>query len=559
MPRLWIYPLLFVLSGLLVSQASAQTQVYSTNSPLVSNSFYQTDLRQAVQDIAFEANMNIVFGTDVIGTTDVTFSNMQVTDALRLVLAGSGATFEMIDNFILIYEPADMSVLSGEAIASELFQPRSFAPSEIVNLLPSEQREYTRTLNEAGLVSVVGPRLVVQNILNQLRQLDAVDLQTAVLTPSTIAAEDMKDALPLSLSSFVTVSQNKLIVRAPSDVIMKIQSYVRQLDGTSSAMAQAFQGQSVITYSPSTFAPSELAELLPPEWREFIFVSPDSTVMTFVGEPAVIQTLLSAVKTIDGTPKQILIHAKVVALRDANAIDQGSELGLPTARFGAGFTGGLTGLLTRPWAGDLGYSPTEEFSNALSVSLSMLEGNQNAMVMSAPSVMSLDNKTAEIEFSTTYMSGLDSTPTSDENAATSIKEVATGTRLQVVPRLLGNGNIQLEIDVSVSDYDASSEGGNAQKYDRRAKTTVVVEDGGTAIVGGLVTTKRADTFRGLPGLGSLFTRQISNDERLQVSVLIRPTLVDPLKKISEGRVLTHMDPQTYQQQILAELKRLGAL
>ena len=102
-------------------------------------------------------------------------------------------------------------------------------------------------------------------------------------------------------------------------------------------------------------------------------------------------------------------------------------------------------------------------------------------------------------------------------------------------------------------------GGNAQKYDRRAKTTVVVEDGGTAIVGGLVTTKRADTFRGLPGLGSLFTRQISNDERLQVSVLIRPTLVDPLKKISEGRVLTHMDPQTYQQQILSELKRLGAL
>ena len=201
MPRLWIYPLLFVLSGLFVGQASAQTQVYSTNSPLVSNSFYQTDLRQAVQDIAFEANMNIVFGTDVIGTTDVTFSNMQVTDALRLVLAGSGATFEMIDNFILIYEPADMSVLSGEAIASELFQPRSFAPSEIVNLLPSEQREYTRTLNEAGLVSVVGPRLVVQNILNQLRQLDAVDLQTAVLTPSTIAAEDVKDALPLSLSS----------------------------------------------------------------------------------------------------------------------------------------------------------------------------------------------------------------------------------------------------------------------------------------------------------------------------------------------------------------------
>ena len=87
----------------------------------------------------------------------------------------------------------------------------------------------------------------------------------------------------------------------------------------------------------------------------------------------------------------------------------------------------------------------------------------------------------------------------------------------------------------------------------------MVEDGGTAVVGGLVTTKRADTFRGLPGLGSLFTRQISNDERLQVSVLIKPTIVDPLKEITEGRVLTHMDPQTYQQQLLNELKRLGAM
>ena len=426
-------------------------------------------------------------------------------------------------------------------------------------MLPAEQREYTRTLNEAGLVSVVGPRLVVKNILAQMRQLDAVDLQTAVLTPTTMAAEDVKAALPLSLSSFVTVSQNKLIVRAPSDTIMKIQSYLRQLDGTSSPMAQAFQGQSVMTYSPSSYTPSELAALLPPEWREFIFVSPDTTVMTFVGEPAVIQTLINAVQTIDGTPQQIMINAKVVALRDANLIDQGSELGLPTPRIGGSITGGLAGLLTRPWGADLGYSTGEDFSNALSVSLSMLEGNQNALIMSAPTIMSLDNKTAEIEFSTTYMSGSQPAPSSDENANNSIREVATGTRLQVIPKLLGNGNIQLEIDVSVSDYDEATEGSGAQKYNRRAKTTVVVEDGGTAVVGGLVTTKRADTFRGLPGLGSLFTRQISNDERLQVSVLIKPTIVDPLKEITEGRVLTHMDPQTYQQQLLNELKRLGAM
>ena len=559
MCRLWSTLLLVVFCWFFSVRGSAQTQVDTAGFPLVSNSFYQTDLRQAVQDIAFEADMNIVFGTDVIGTTDVTFTNMRVNEALRLVLAGSGATFEMIDNFILIYEPSNMSVLAGETITSELFQPRSFAPSEIVNLLPAEQREYTRTLNEAGLVSVVGPRLVVKNILAQMRQLDAVDLQTAVLTPTTMAAEDVKAALPLSLSSFVTVSQNKLIVRAPSDTIMKIQSYLRQLDGTSSPMAQAFQGQSVMTYSPSSYTPSELAALLPPEWREFIFVSPDTTVMTFVGEPAVIQTLINAVQTIDGTPQQIMINAKVVALRDANLIDQGSELGLPTPRIGGSITGGLAGLLTRPWGADLGYSTGEDFSNALSVSLSMLEGNQNALIMSAPTIMSLDNKTAEIEFSTTYMSGSQPAPSSDENANNSIREVATGTRLQVIPKLLGNGNIQLEIDVSVSDYDEATEGSGAQKYNRRAKTTVVVEDGGTAVVGGLVTTKRADTFRGLPGLGNLFTRQISNDERLQVSVLIKPTIVDPIKEITEGRVLTHMDPQTYQQQLLNELKRLGAM
>lgn len=546
--------------ALVLSPALSQAQSFAGRAvePQVSNSFYQTDLRQAVQDIAFEADLNIVFGSDIIGVTDVTFSSLPVTDALRLVLAGSGATFELIDDFILIYEPSTMSVLSGEVITSELFQPRSFAPTEIVNLLPTEQREYTRTLDEAGLVSVVGPRGLVRTIVQQLRKLDQIDLQTAVLTPKTMAASDIKNALPVSLTNFVTVSANKLIVRAPSETIMQIQAYVRQLDGSGSALAQSFQGQSVMTYSPSSYSAVELADLLPPAWREYIFVSDSTTVMTFVGEPEVVQTLMNAVKSIDGSPKQIMINAKVVAMRDAQSLNQGSELDLPTARFGATFFRDVTDTLFRPWEASLGYSPTQEFSNALSVSLSMLEGNQNAIIMSAPSVMTVDNKTAEIEFTTTQIGSLEQAGTGD-NATATRQQIATGTRLKVIPKLLGNGNIQLEIDVNVSDYDSATEGDASQKYDRRAQTTVVVEDGGTAIVGGLVTTKRADTFRGLPGLGSIFTRQIMQDERIQVSVLIKPTLVDPFKEVNTGRILTRMDNTTYQKEVVDRLRQLGAI
>ena len=57
--------------------------------PLVSNVFYQSDLRQALEDVAAQAKVNIIADPSVQGVVSVTLDNVTVHQAIDLLLAGT--------------------------------------------------------------------------------------------------------------------------------------------------------------------------------------------------------------------------------------------------------------------------------------------------------------------------------------------------------------------------------------------------------------------------------------------------------------------------------------
>jgi len=114
-----------------------------------------------------------------------------------------------------------------------------------------------------------------------------------------------------------------------------------------------------------------------------------------------------------------------------------------------------------------------------------------------------------------------------------------GTRLNVLPIVLGNGKIHLEVEPEVSDLDpaaGTSIGGTVVpgRTTQRVHTTVEMETGQTFAIGGLIQRKvlgsatKVPILGDLPFFGVLFRGLEYTDDETELLILVTPHLVDPL-------------------------------
>jgi pilus assembly protein CpaC len=114
-----------------------------------------------------------------------------------------------------------------------------------------------------------------------------------------------------------------------------------------------------------------------------------------------------------------------------------------------------------------------------------------------------------------------------------------GTRLNVLPIVLGNGKIHLEVEPEVSNLDpanGTSIGGTIVpgRDTQRVHTTVELETGQTFAIGGLVqrkiggSTSKIPVLGDLPFVGAAFRSMVYNEEEDELLILVTPHLVDPL-------------------------------
>ena len=125
---------------------------------------------------------------------------------------------------------------------------------------------------------------------------------------------------------------------------------------------------------------------------------------------------------------------------------------------------------------------------------------------------------------------------------------------------MGDGNIQLAIDVNVSDFDISGVTVGSIETSRSANTTVVVEDGGTAIIAGLSSSKKTNILTGLPGLTTMFTRSRQDDETVRLSILITAKILSTEEGgLTASPVIMRMDREAYANFMRQEMTNAGMI
>ncbi|WPO00202.1 type II secretion system secretin GspD [Pseudomonas sp. MUP55] len=285
--------------------------------------------------------------------------------------------------------------------------------------------------------------------------------------------------------------------------------------------------------------------------------------------PAQWKEIESAIKRLDNAPLQVQIETRILEVKLSGELDLGVQWYLgrlagnsssTTVANTPGSQGALGGGGVAVGSSSLFYSFV---SNNLQVALRALETNGRTQVLSAPSLVVMNNQQAQIQVGdnipinqTTVNTG-----TSDTTLS-SVEYVQTGVILDVVPRINPGGLVYMDIKQQVSDADTSSitdTQTNPRISTRSVSTQVAVQSGQTVLLGGLIKQDNAESATSVPYLGKipglrwLFGTTSKSKARTELIVLITPRVIT---SSSQSRQVT--DDYRQQMQLLKVEQRLPA-
>ncbi|WP_180125755.1 type IV pilus secretin PilQ [Rhodoferax sp. BLA1] len=253
--------------------------------------------------------------------------------------------------------------------------------------------------------------------------------------------------------------------------------------------------------------------------------------------PSKLEQVQQLIDKLDIPVRQVMIEARIVEASDTFSKSLGVRLGggssSTNASIGSSYTSGSAGttsgsFVNFPVAGGAAVAFSIFNSAAtkfLNLEISALEADGKGKVISSPRLITADQIKALIEQGTEFPYQVASS-----SGATSIAFRKANLKLEVTPQITPEGGIILALDVTKDTRGISTDAGYAIDT-KHIQTQVLVENGGTVVVGGIFTEDTSNTIDkvpllgDLPGVGNLFKRTVNSTEKREMLVFITPRVL----------------------------------
>lgn len=167
-----------------------------------------------------------------------------------------------------------------------------------------------------------------------------------------------------------------------------------------------------------------------------------------------------------------------------------------------------------------------------------LKGQNNVNILSTPQILALDNEEAEIEVGDTVPVGTTTTQSGTGPSQTSISREEATIKLKLTPYISPNNeSVRLKIDQQIKQLSnkqvAAKQLADAAVVTtkRSVKSNIVVNDGDTAVIGGLIREEeqnqenKVPILGDIPILGWLFKSKAVSREKVNLLVFITPKII----------------------------------
>jgi len=381
---------------------------------------------------------------------------------------------------------------------------------------------------------------------------------------------NMNLLLSKSVQGTVTASLRGVDVPTALDAILKATGYVARqqagylLIGTPEeleSLAQVGQPVGLRVYRPNYVPAKELQTLVQPlltpqlgvttvSSPAEIGIATDSTraggnnyagseILVVRDYESVLTQIDRLVAEVDVRPLQVAIEAMILSVRldDSDSLGVNFELFRNRSHLKFGWEFPPSSLTDIRFNGGL---KVGFLDGSVGAFVSALQEVRDTNVIAAPRLLVLNKHRAEIQIGKEQ--GYVSTTFTETASSQSVEFLDTGTLLRIRPFVSSDGMIRMEVHPELSDGEVRELAGFTlpQKDITQVTTNVLVRDGSTVVIGGLI---REQLVRGgtqipllgdLPYVGFLFRNRKDETVREEIIVLLTPRLVYDEESAAEG-------------------------
>ena len=310
-----------------------------------------------------------------------------------------------------------------------------------------------------------------------------------------------------------------------------------------------------------------------------IWADGPTNALVMTAPPKVMRSLMSVVDRLDIRRAQVLVEAIIVEV----SADKSAELGVNWVVDGSknsknfpvgGFVSpvGGTSIVNLAAAAKNPTTATSALLNGTTFGigrlaatginfaavLRALQGDSTTNVIATPSIVTMDNQEAQIKVAQEvpfitgqYTNTGSNSTTGSVNPFQTIQRQEVGTILKITPQINVDGAVLLKISQESSSLAASSKAVDLITNKRTIDTTVLIEDGGTIVLGGLIsdnqtTSEQRVPFLGrIPLIGEAFRTRAAQKTKTNLMVFIQPRI---LRDGAEGTAETNVKYNYMRQQ-----------
>jgi type IV pilus assembly protein PilQ len=463
----------------------------------LSLNFQNVDVRALLQVIADFTNLNIITSDSVAGSLTLRLKDVPWDQALDIVMQSKGLDMRKNGNVLLIAPREELATKEKLELESK---------QAIVAIEPLKTETFTLNYQKAEIIGKMlntssggGTESGSQRILSK-RGSVVLDVRT-----NKVFVQDVPSVLD-------EVRKMILQIDIPVRQVL-IEARVVEADDKFSRNLGVKLGYNDLRSTISR--PSTTTDLATGSVSQ-INVPTYGAGRPTLGGFSTISGNLSGVRDLSGQTGSEIVNngVSLLGFGRSTAADNANFVNLPA--------NGISGANPGTFAISLFGSSLSRFIN---LELSALEADQRGKIVSSPRVLTSDQGKAVIEQGTELPYQV-----ATASGATSIVFRKANLKLEVTPQITPDGNIIMDVQVNRDQIGQLTPGGYA--IDTRAvKTQVLVENGGTVVIGGVYEqfernrVNKVPLLGDLPFIGNAFKNTQKTADRNELLIFLTPKIV----------------------------------
>ncbi|MCA3239744.1 MAG: type IV pilus secretin PilQ [Rubrivivax sp.] len=489
------------------------------------------------------------------GTPVKSIATFQNGDRVRMVVEPTGAwehsAYQTDNQFVLEVRPMKVD-------ANKLTQGPGFSGEKLsLNFQNIEVRALLQVIADFTNFNVVTSDTVTGTVTLRLKDVPWDQALDIILQSKGLGVRKNGNVLWIAPKEELTAkeqieleSRKKIADLEPT----RTQSF--QLNYTKAEdVAKGITGQNLVGGGGGGAGNNQSGRILSP--RGSVLFESRTNQLFVTDVPTKLEEIQELITKIDIPVRQVLIEARIVEADDSFGRNLGVKLGGTDARgtptragISVGGSYDAIGVQTGQIAGPVAFQPLSQFVNLpangiggasaatfalslfgasanrfLNLELSALEAEGRGNIVSSPRVITADQREATIE------QGEDIPyQQATSSGATSVSFKKATLSLKVKPQITPEGNVILNVEVNKDSRGELTTAGPAINT-KRVTTEVLVENGGTVVIGGIFTqdeqnrVSKVPLLGDIPFLGVLFRSNERSTRKTELLVFITPKIV----------------------------------